>query len=71
MSQIDDPAYSPDTTNTPTFYKDLADIVEYLFPAGSLEEDDNGQLVIHTGLRWDIDGRLWPIGESSLSDEAE
>jgi len=61
----------PDTTHTPQFYKDLADIVEYLFPGGTLDEDDNGQLVIHTGLKWDIDGRLCEANEDSLSDEAE
>lgn len=70
MSQSDDPAHSPDTTNTPTNYKDLADIVEYLFPAGELIEDESGtgravgELIIHTGLRWDIEtGRLRPIAQ--------
>ena len=58
---------TPDTQNTPRYYKDLADIVEYLFPAGSLEEDDDGQLVIKTGLRWELDGRLWNIATNDPS----
>lgn len=43
-------------------YEDLEEALDDLFPGGfSIETDNHGQLVIHTGLTEDDEGELIPI----------
>lgn len=43
-------------------YEELEEALDELFPAGfSIETADNGELIIHTGLKQDEDGELGPF----------